>query len=146
MTSLVHSAESPSRSQKNQIVPAGYVGFGLRPTYPGMLINAAMLGMANAICHPSNYSILPTLTRLALVLRKELLDRLSGGWANVPHWQSIIDGLLDLSAVEVDQDGRRALMGTAPRPSIDPICRALRLTLPPSIRRRQQKRQSNSKG
>jgi hypothetical protein len=39
--------------------------------------------------------------------------------------------LLDLSAVEVDQDGRHALLRTAPRPSIDPICRALSLTLPP---------------
>jgi len=70
-------------------------------------------------------------TFLALVLRKELLDRLSGGWATVPHWQSIIDDLLDLSAVEVDQDGRRPLLRTAPRPRIDPICRALGLTLPP---------------
>jgi hypothetical protein len=69
-------------------------------------------------------------TFLALVLRRELLDRLaaSGG---VPEWQCIIDDLLDLSAVEVEQDGRRALLRTAPRPSIDPICRSLGLTLPP---------------
>jgi hypothetical protein len=67
-------------------------------------------------------------TFLALVLRKELLERLAGG---VPEWQCIVDDLLDLSAVEVEQDGRRALLRTAPRPSIDPICRALRLTLPP---------------
>ncbi|MFL5281847.1 MAG: hypothetical protein ACJ8AW_12855 [Rhodopila sp.] len=68
-------------------------------------------------------------TFLALVLRKELLDRLAGG--GVPEWQCIVDDLLDLSAVEVEQDGRRALLRTAPRPSIDPICRALGLTLPP---------------
>jgi hypothetical protein len=43
----------------------------------------------------------------------------------------LVDDLLDLSAVEVEQDGRRALLRTAPRPSIDPICRALGLTLPP---------------
>ena len=43
----------------------------------------------------------------------------------------LIDDLLDLSAVEVEQDGRRALLRSAPRPSIDPICRALGLTLPP---------------
>jgi hypothetical protein len=66
-------------------------------------------------------------TFLALVLRRELLAR--GG--AVPEWQCIIDDLLDLSAVEVEQDGRRALLRTAPRPSIDPICRALGLTLPP---------------
>jgi hypothetical protein len=66
-------------------------------------------------------------TFLALVLRRELLAR--GG--AVPEWQCIIDDLLDLSAVEVEQDGRRALLRTASRPSIDPICRALGLTLPP---------------
>ena len=70
-------------------------------------------------------------TFLALVLRRELLDRLAAGGAGVPEWQCIIDDLLDLSAVEVDQDGRRALLRTAPRPSIDPICRALGLALPP---------------
>ena len=70
-------------------------------------------------------------TFLALVLRKELLERLASGGGAVPEWQCIVDDLLDLSAVEVEQDGRRALLRTAPRPSIDPICRALGLTLPP---------------
>src|SRR5271166_3112426 len=68
---------------------------------------------------------------LALVLRRELLDRLVASGGGVPEWQCITDDLLDLSAVEVDQDGRRALLRTAPRPSIDPICRALGVTLPP---------------
>jgi transposase len=68
---------------------------------------------------------------LALVLRRELLDRLAANGGGVPEWQCIIDDLLDLSAVEVEQDGRRALLRTAPRPSIDPICRALGFTLPP---------------
>jgi hypothetical protein len=49
----------------------------------------------------------------------------------MPEWLCIIDDLADLSAVEVNQDGRRARLRTAPRPSIDPICRALALTLPP---------------
>ena len=64
------------------------------------------------------------------MLRRELLDRLaaSGG---MPEWQCIIDDLLDLSAVEVEQEGRHALLRTAPRPSVDRICRALGLTLPP---------------
>jgi len=70
-------------------------------------------------------------TFLALVLRRELLDRLAARGGGVPEWQCIIDDLLDLSAVEVEQDGRRALLRTAARPSIDPICRALGLTLPP---------------
>ncbi len=71
-------------------------------------------------------------TFLALVLRRALLDRLAAaGSGAVPEWQCIVDDLLDLSAVEVEQDGRRALLRTAPRPSIDPICRALGVTLPP---------------
>jgi Transposase DDE domain len=70
-------------------------------------------------------------TFLALVLRKELLDRLAARGATLPEWQHIIDDLADLSTVEVDQDGRRALLRTAPRDSIDPICRALGLALPP---------------
>jgi hypothetical protein len=69
-------------------------------------------------------------TFLALVLRKELLDRLAAR-GTMPEWQCIVDDLLDLSSVEVEQDGRRALLRTAPRPSIDPICRAVGLTLPP---------------
>jgi hypothetical protein len=70
-------------------------------------------------------------TFLALLLRKELLDRLAAHRAPMPEWQHIIDDLLDLSVVEVEQDGRRAILRTTPRPSIDPICRAIGLTLPP---------------
>jgi len=69
-------------------------------------------------------------TFLALELRKDLLDRLAER-GTMPEWQCIVDDLLDLSSVEVEQDGRRALLRTAPRPSIDPICRAIGLTLPP---------------
>jgi hypothetical protein len=36
-----------------------------------------------------------------------------------------------LSEVEVEQDGRRALLRTAPGPTIDPLCRALGIILPP---------------
>ena len=70
-------------------------------------------------------------TFLALLLRKELLDRLADRHALGPEWQHIIDDLLDLSVVDIEQDGRRARLRTAPRPSIDPICRALGPTLPP---------------
>jgi transposase len=70
-------------------------------------------------------------TFLALLLRKELLDRLAAHRAPMPEWQHMIDDLLDLSVVAVEQDGRRAILRTAPRPSIDPICRAIGLTLPP---------------
>jgi hypothetical protein len=65
------------------------------------------------------------------MLRKELLDRLAACGGAVPEWQCIIDDLFDLSGVEVEQDGRRALLRTAPRPSRGPICRALGVTFPP---------------
>ena len=71
-------------------------------------------------------------TFLALVLRKELMDRLGSAPSRAcRNGSSVVDDLLDLSDVEVEQDGRRALLRTAPRPSIDPLCRPLGLTLPP---------------
>lgn len=70
-------------------------------------------------------------TFLALVLRKELLDRLAARRSALPEWQHIVDDLVDLSTVEVEQDGRRALLRTAPRDSVDPLCRAVGITLPP---------------
>jgi hypothetical protein len=64
-------------------------------------------------------------------LALELLDRLAARGGMLPEWQQIIDDLADLSAIEVEQDGRRALLRTAPRASIDPICRAVGVALPP---------------
>ncbi len=69
-------------------------------------------------------------TFLALVLRKELCDRLAAGRSRL-EWQRIVDDLADLSEIEVEQDGRRARLRTAPGPTIDPICRAVGITLPP---------------
>jgi MFS transporter, FSR family, fosmidomycin resistance protein len=37
---------------------AAYIGFALLPTYAGLLISAALLGAANAVYHPADYSIL----------------------------------------------------------------------------------------
>lgn len=70
-------------------------------------------------------------TFLALVLRKELMDRLAARRAKGVEWQRVLDDLADLSEIEVEQDGRRALLRTAPGPTIDPICRAVGITLPP---------------
>jgi Transposase DDE domain len=67
---------------------------------------------------------------LAMALRKELFDRLARRNKKL-EWQRIIDDLAELSEVEVNQDGRRALLRTAPGPTIDPICRALGISLPP---------------
>ena len=69
-------------------------------------------------------------TFLALVLRKEPFDRLAARRSKL-EWPRILDDLADLSEIEVEQDGRRARLRTAPGPTIDPICRAIGLTLPP---------------
>ena len=69
-------------------------------------------------------------TFLALVLRKELMDRLAARRSRL-EWQRIVDDLTDLNEIEVEQDGRRARLRTAPGPTIDAICRAIGITLPP---------------
>jgi transposase len=68
---------------------------------------------------------------LALVLRKELIDRLAARRPKALEWQRILEDLADLSEIEVEQDGRRARLRTAPGPTIDPLCRTLGITLPP---------------
>jgi hypothetical protein len=60
-------------------------------------------------------------TFLALVLRAELMQRLVRRRQTV-EWNHIVDDLADLSEIEVDQDGGRALLRTAPGPAIDPVC------------------------
>jgi hypothetical protein len=70
---------------------------------------------------------------LALVLRKELMDRLPARHLAMPEWQQVVDDLADLSEIEVEQGGRRALMRMAPGPTSDPLCRAVGTTLPPAF-------------
>lgn len=70
-------------------------------------------------------------TFLALVLRKELADRLAAQGRTPPEWNRLVTDLADLSAIEVEQDGCRAQLRTAPGPAIAPVCRALGLALPP---------------
>jgi transposase len=70
-------------------------------------------------------------TFLALVLRKELADRLAAQGRKAPEWNRLVADLADLSAAVVEQDGRRALLRTVPGPTIDPVCRAVGLALPP---------------
>jgi DDE family transposase len=69
-------------------------------------------------------------TFIALVLRTELMDRLAARRSKRLEWQRIIDDLADLSEIEIAQDGRRARLRTAPGPTINPICRAIGITLP----------------
>ena len=68
---------------------------------------------------------------LAVLLRTELFERLASRNHKNLEWQHIVDDLADLSEIEVEQDGRRARLRTAPGPTIDQICRALGITLPP---------------
>lgn len=68
---------------------------------------------------------------LAVLLRKELFDRLAARRHGDLEWQHIVDDLDELSEIEVEQDGRCALLRTAPGATIDPLCRALGITLPP---------------
>jgi len=70
-------------------------------------------------------------TFLALVLRQELADRCAAQGCPLPEWNRLVTDLTDLSAVELEQDGCRARLRTAPGPTIAPVCRALGLTLPP---------------
>lgn len=70
-------------------------------------------------------------TFLALVLRKELMDRLTARRLVLPEWQHVVDDLAELSEIEVEQDGRRALLRTAPGPTVDRLCRAVGISLPP---------------
>ena len=59
------------------------------------------------------------------------MDRLEARHLALPQWQQMVDDLLDLSEIEVEQDGRRALLRTAPGATIDPLCRAVGVALPP---------------
>jgi hypothetical protein len=70
-------------------------------------------------------------TFLALVLRHELVSRLAPTRPKAIEWRQIVDDLADLSHVEVEQDGKRARLRTAPGPTLDAVCRAVGITLPP---------------
>ena len=70
-------------------------------------------------------------TFLALVLRKELMDRLAARHLAMPEWHQVVDDLAELSEIEVEQDGRRTLLRTAPGPTIEALCRAVGVALPP---------------
>ncbi len=72
---------------------------------------------------------------LALVLKKELEDRLTSA-ANSARasWAAVIADLDLLTETEVEQDGKRILMRSAPRPGASLALSALGVTLPPTLR------------
>ncbi len=70
---------------------------------------------------------------LALVLKKELEDRIATlGQAN--SWPDILADLDSLTETEVEQDGKRFLLRTPPRPAASLALRAAGVTLPPTVR------------
>jgi transposase len=72
---------------------------------------------------------------LALVLKKELEDRLAavdkGARAS---WPAVIADLDSLTETEVEQDGKRFLLRSAPRPGASLALSALGVALPPTMR------------
>ncbi len=72
---------------------------------------------------------------LALVLKKELEDRLdaAGAGARV-SWPAVMADLDSLTETEVEQDGKRFLLRSAPRPEASLALSALGVALPPTLR------------
>src|SRR5215469_9063152 len=82
---------------------AAYVSFGLHPTYPGMLLNALLLGVANAVYHPSDYSILGSVIEPSRLGRAFSLHTFSGyfGGALAPMAMLALTGLWGMSTAIV---------------------------------------------
>lgn len=71
---------------------------------------------------------------LALVLRKELQDRLDAQGSDV-EWADVIQDLDALEQVEVEQDGKRFLLRGEARTACSAAFRAARVALPPTVQR-----------
>ena len=70
---------------------------------------------------------------LALVMKKELEDRIANlGLAG--SWPDILADLDSLTETEVEQDGKRFLLRTPPRPAASLALRAAGVALPPTVR------------
>ena len=82
---------------------AAYMSFGLHPTYPGMLVNAVLLGTANAVYHPSDYSILGSVIEPSRLGRAFSLHTFSGylGSALAPMTMLTLTGLWSMQAAIV---------------------------------------------
>ena len=72
---------------------------------------------------------------LALVLKKELEDRLAAADKGArASWPAVIADLDSLTETEVEQDGKRFLLRSAPRPGASLALSALGVALPPTMR------------
>jgi len=70
---------------------------------------------------------------LALVLKKELEDRIAT-LGQEGSWPDILADLDSLTETEVEQDGKRFLLRTPPRPAASLALRAAGVALPPTVR------------
>ena len=72
---------------------------------------------------------------LALVLKKELEDRLAAaGNGARASWPAVVADLESLTETEVEQDSKRFLLRSAPRPAASLALSALGISLPPTLR------------
>jgi DDE family transposase len=72
---------------------------------------------------------------LALVLKKELEDRLAAAERGArASWPAVMADLDSLAETEVEQDGKRFLLRSAPRPGASLALSALGVALPPALR------------
>jgi Transposase DDE domain len=70
---------------------------------------------------------------LALVLKKELEDRIAD-LGKPGSWPEILADLDSLTETEVEQDNKRFLLRSAPRPAASLALRAVGVALPPTVR------------
>jgi transposase len=71
---------------------------------------------------------------LALVLKKELEDRLAAGEGARASWPEVLADLKSLTETEVEQDRKRFLLRCAPRAAASLALGALGVALPPTLR------------
>jgi len=70
---------------------------------------------------------------LALVLKTELEERIAA-LGRVASWPEIIADLDSLTETEIDYDGKRFIVRSAPRPAASLALRAATIALPPTVR------------
>ena len=72
---------------------------------------------------------------LALVLKKELEDRLAATSHGArASWPAVVADLDSLTETQIEQDGKRFLLRSAPRPAASLALSALGVALPPTLR------------
>jgi transposase len=70
---------------------------------------------------------------LALVLKKALEDRIAA-LDRTASWPEIIADLESLTETEIEHDGKRFIVRSAPRPAASIALRAAGVALPPTVR------------